>query len=310
MVWLDYDFDTIPGANAISLLVGLVGSAAPGLKVRLTGGDDGAVPGADDFNGQVADPDIVTEKATGLQALGEIDDIAIEAMPDAADLEPTEQLVAAQYLIAHCRGVPLPVRHHRRRPGLVGERHPGVPGQLRLDLRRHLPPLAGDPGPEPVGDPGRATPEALHPAFGDDGRHLRAHRRRTRGVFKAPANEVVYGLTQFESNINQGRDEVLNPEGINALRFFPDRGNRVWGARTLSSDPEWIYINVRRLFIYLEHSIDKATQWAVFEPNNESLWRNVGPVGQGLPRGAVARRRAARARPPTRRTSCVATARP
>ena len=97
----------------------------------------------------------------------------------------------------------------------------------------------------------------------------------TRGVFKAPANEVVYGLTKFESNINKGREEVLNPEGINALRFFPDRGNRVWGARTLSSDPEWMYVNVRRLFIYLEHSIDKGTQWAVFEPNNEALWRNI-----------------------------------
>jgi phage tail sheath protein FI len=94
-------------------------------------------------------------------------------------------------------------------------------------------------------------------------------------VFKAPANEVVYGLTKFEANINQGRQEVLNPEHINALRFFPGRGNRVWGARTLSSDPEWLYVNVRRLFIFLEHSIDKATQWAVFEPNNESLWRNI-----------------------------------
>jgi len=96
-----------------------------------------------------------------------------------------------------------------------------------------------------------------------------------RGVFKAPANEVVQGLDRFESNIDKGRDEVLNPEGINALRFFPDRGYRVWGARTLSSDPLWIYINVRRLFIYLEHSIDKATQWAVFEPNNETLWARI-----------------------------------
>jgi phage tail sheath protein FI len=85
----------------------------------------------------------------------------------------------------------------------------------------------------------------------------------------------VLGLTRFESTINQGRNEVLNPENINALRFFPGRGNRVWGARTLSSDPEWLYVNVRRLFIFLEHSIDLATQWAVFEPNGEALWRNV-----------------------------------
>ena len=96
-----------------------------------------------------------------------------------------------------------------------------------------------------------------------------------RGVFKAPANEVVNGLTKFEININKARQDVLNPEGINALRFFEGRGNRVWGARTMSSDPEWKYVNVRRLFIYLEHSIDKSTQWAVFEPNNERLWANI-----------------------------------
>ena len=96
-----------------------------------------------------------------------------------------------------------------------------------------------------------------------------------RGVFKAPANEIVRGLTRFEININRARQDVLNPEGINALRFLEGRGNRVWGARTLSSDPEWKYVNVRRLFIYLEHSIDKATQWAVFEPNNERLWANI-----------------------------------
>lgn len=96
-----------------------------------------------------------------------------------------------------------------------------------------------------------------------------------RGVHKAPANEVVMGLTKFELNINKARQDVLNPEGINALRFFEGRGNRVWGARTLSSDPEWKYVNVRRLFIFMEHSIDKSTQWAVFEPNNDRLWRNI-----------------------------------
>jgi phage tail sheath protein FI len=97
----------------------------------------------------------------------------------------------------------------------------------------------------------------------------------TRGVHKAPANEVVRGLTRFEANVNTPRNEVLNPEGINALRFFEGRGHRVWGARTMSSDPEWKYVNVRRLFIFVEHSIDKGTQWAVFEPNNRRLWDNV-----------------------------------
>jgi phage tail sheath protein FI len=79
----------------------------------------------------------------------------------------------------------------------------------------------------------------------------------------------------FVKNVTFDQQAVLNPEGINALRFFPGRSYRVWGARTMSSDPEWRYVNVRRLFIYLEHSIDKSTQWVVFEPNNERLWASV-----------------------------------
>ena len=72
-----------------------------------------------------------------------------------------------------------------------------------------------------------------------------------------------------------GTDLFLNPEGINAFRFFEGRGFRLWGARTVSSDPEWKYVNLRRYFAYLERSIDKGTQWAVFEPNGEQLWANV-----------------------------------
>ncbi len=96
-----------------------------------------------------------------------------------------------------------------------------------------------------------------------------------RGVWKPPANEVIRGALRFEREINHGQQEVLNPEGINCLRFFFGRGNRVWGARTASSDPEWKYVNVRRYFIYLKRSIDRSTQWAVFEPNGERLWSNI-----------------------------------
>ncbi|MEX0268933.1 phage tail sheath family protein [Leptolyngbyaceae cyanobacterium UHCC 1019] len=96
-----------------------------------------------------------------------------------------------------------------------------------------------------------------------------------RGVYKAPANEIVRGALRFETDINFAQQEVLNPLGINCLRFFSGRGYRVWGARTVSSDPEWKYINVRRYFVYLEASIDRNTQWAVFEPNGMSLWTNI-----------------------------------
>jgi phage tail sheath protein FI len=96
-----------------------------------------------------------------------------------------------------------------------------------------------------------------------------------RGVHKAPANEVVRGALRFETDVNFDEQGVLNPIGVNCLRFFPGRGNRVWGARTVSSDPEWKYVNVRRYFNYVERSIDVGTQWAVFEPNGEALWANV-----------------------------------
>lgn len=96
-----------------------------------------------------------------------------------------------------------------------------------------------------------------------------------RGVFKTPANEVVRGALRFETDVNFAQQEVLNPLGVNCLRFFPGRGYRVWGGRTTTSDPEWKYVSVRRYFNYLERSIDVGTQWAVFEPNGERLWANV-----------------------------------
>lgn len=96
-----------------------------------------------------------------------------------------------------------------------------------------------------------------------------------RGVWKAPANQTVAGAVRLQRDVRFGEQEVLNPLGINCLRALPNRGIRVWGARTASSDPEWKYVNVRRYFLYLEASIDRGTQWAVFEPNGERLWANI-----------------------------------
>ncbi len=96
-----------------------------------------------------------------------------------------------------------------------------------------------------------------------------------RGVHKAPANVVVRGINGFEKDVTKREQDLLNPQGINAFRFFPGRGNRVWGARTLTSDSAWKYVNVRRLFIFVEESIDEGTQWVVFEPNAEPLWARV-----------------------------------
>jgi len=95
-----------------------------------------------------------------------------------------------------------------------------------------------------------------------------------RGVHKAPANELVRGALGLKYNVSKGEQDLLNPKGINAIRTMSG-GIRIWGARTLSSDPEWRYINVRRLFIMVEASIEIATQWVVFEPNDHRLWKRV-----------------------------------
>lgn len=97
----------------------------------------------------------------------------------------------------------------------------------------------------------------------------------TVGVHKAPANEVVRNITDVEFPFTAGEQEVLNPVGINLIRDLTPRAIRVWGARTITSDQEWKYVNVRRLFIFLEYSIDLGTQWVVFEPNSEALWQRV-----------------------------------
>jgi hypothetical protein len=96
-----------------------------------------------------------------------------------------------------------------------------------------------------------------------------------RGVFKAPANEIVRGALDLAYKLKDNDQDVLNPLGVNLIRSFPDRGIRIWGARTITSDALWKYVNVRRLFIFLEHSIYDGTQWVVFEPNDPRLWARV-----------------------------------
>ena len=97
----------------------------------------------------------------------------------------------------------------------------------------------------------------------------------SRGVHKAPANEVVRACTGLDCQFSKGEQDILNPKGVNLIRAFAGQGIRVWGARTVSSDPSWKYINVRRLFIFIEESIKANISWAVFEPNDEMLWVRV-----------------------------------
>ena len=114
----------------------------------------------------------------------------------------------------------------------------------------------------------RSRPAATWPASGPATTPSAACTRR-------PANEVVRGAVDLELQITKGEQDLLNPIGVNCIRAFPGRGIRVWGARTLSSDPAWRYLNVRRYFNYLEESILTGTQWVVFEPNDQALWARV-----------------------------------
>ena len=110
-------------------------------------------------------------------------------------------------------------------------------------------------------------------------------------VFKAPANEVVRLAVDFEVRLNGAQQDILNPNGVNCLRFFEGRGFLVWGARTISDDPEWKYISLRRYFAYMERSIDKATQWAVFENNGPAVVGQYSPLGGRFPVQRVGGRR-------------------
>lgn len=107
----------------------------------------------------------------------------------------------------------------------------------------------------------------------------------TRGVWKAPANDTMRGVLDIERTISQNEQALLNPIGINCIRPFGTRGIRIWGARTLASDTDWTYINVRRLFNMIESTILTGTQWAVFEPNDVTLWEGVKRTLDGFLRG-------------------------
>jgi phage tail sheath protein FI len=124
-----------------------------------------------------------------------------------------------------------------------------------------------------ISDPKTGAPKLVPP-----GGHVLGVYARTdseRGVFKAPANEIVRGALDLQVVVNDSVQNDLNPRGVNVIRQFPGRGIRIWGARTITSDALWKYVSVRRLFIFLERSIYEGTQWVVFEPNDPRLWARV-----------------------------------
>ncbi|HWK55474.1 MAG TPA: phage tail sheath subtilisin-like domain-containing protein, partial [Hyphomicrobiales bacterium] len=235
----------------------------PRYLIALKGGSDGNAPVAVDYGGEIDEVD----GSTGFSALEDIEDIAIVLTPAAAAFEASHQAVVAE-LQKHCRKM-------RYRVGIVDAREGMAVSEVRAFRANFDDSLLALYYPWVVtSDPTGLRPEITVPPSGFIA-GVYANTDVTRGVHKPPANEPVIGALRFAQDINRFQQEVLNPEGINCLRSFPGRGHRVWGGRTLSSDPEWRYVNVRRYFLYLERSIEKSTQWIVFEPNGERLWANV-----------------------------------
>ena len=265
--------DNITGEDVMAALLELFDDTAmnptgisidgPRYLIPLSGGTDGDAPAAVHYGG--ASDEI--NGSTGFVALEDIEDVSIVMTPAAAADAVNHQAIVAE-MQKHCRKM-------RYRIGIVDSRENMSLAEIR-DFRSNFDDsrLALYYPWVVIADPrGIATTVTVPPAGFIAG--VYANTDVQRGVHKPPANEPIIGALRFGQDINTFQQELLNPNGINCLRSFPGRGHRVWGGRTLSSDPEWKYVNVRRYFLYLERSIDKSTQWVVFEPNGEQLWDNV-----------------------------------
>lgn len=247
--------DAVEPPRLYAMLEGLTA-----IPLSLSGGRDGNEPTAAAY----ADP---------LAELARVDEISIVAAPGYGALGDRQAIQEA--LVGHAE-----TRKAYRIAVL--ETRPGILPQEALDDRAvvdsshaamYYPWVVVS---NPLARPDDASiPRELHLPPSSFVCGIFARNDIARSVAKSPGNEVVRGALRFERNIGHAEQELLNPRGVNCLRFFPGRGHRLWGARTASSDPEWKYVGPRRYFLYLEHSIDRSTQWAVFENNGPRLWADV-----------------------------------
>ena len=230
------------------------------VTIGLTGGSNGSVASlsAADFIGV----DNGAGKRTGIQAFLDNDMVSLMAVPGVVD--PNVQLM----LVAHCENLgsrfavlDMP-RDARKVQDIINHRNIFDSQYAAL----YHPWLE-------IFDPLDKKNIAIPPSGSMLGIYARSD--NTRGVHKAPANEVVRACVGLDCQFNKGEQDILNPKGVNLIRAFPGQGIRVWGARTATSNASWKYVNVRRLFIFIEESIKANTNWAVFEPNDEQLWVRV-----------------------------------
>jgi uncharacterized protein len=244
-----------------------ISDSARYMEVSLSGGNDGLRPNAGDYEGQA---DTSSSVKTGLKQFEDIEDISIVAAPGSTfgyEDRKDDANTVISLLIQHCQYMSYRIAvidsgngQHLNQVQDMRARFDSSYAAMYYPWVRIL-------------DPVTRAPIFLPPSGFVSG--IYARNDITRAVYKAPANEVVNLSIGFEILLNKAQQDVLNPLGINCFRYFEGRGYRLWGGRTMSSDPEWKYVSLRRYFAYLEHSIDRGTQWAVFEPNGPLLWNNV-----------------------------------
>jgi hypothetical protein len=265
------DNDAVTLINASSRLVRAAWNDAsprhvpePAFTALGANGSDG--PGSANITAVelTGDLSVPPEQRTGLAALEAIDDISLLVVPDEVRRTPQDLSPVTEEMINQCERL-------KDRFAVLSV----IQGQSDVNAipaRRDTSYAAIYYPWIQVADPHSGANCLLPPAGHVAGIYARTDIER--GVHEAPANAGVRGALGLEFPVTRQMQDVLNPQGINALRIFGSRGRsiRVWGARTLSSDPEWRYVNVRRLLVFLEESIAEGTRWVVFEPNGENLW--------------------------------------
>jgi phage tail sheath protein FI len=234
----------------------------------LTKGTDGtAALAAADFQGVTAgsDPSLgPNNPPTGLEALKAVDDISLLCCPDESAISPRGTI--AGRLEAACDSMKDRFAILESLPQEQGQPATVVPTVNSNYAAFYYPWLN-------VVSPTNGSPTLIPPGGHIAGIYARSDTNEN--VAKDPANEQILGISSLQLPINNELQAVLNPIGVNCLRYFKGQGNLVWGGRTTSRDPDWKYINVRRLFIYIEKSIQRGTQWVVFEPNDPTTWARV-----------------------------------
>lgn len=236
------------------------GGGATEYIIALSNGSNGSAANvsASTFVGEDKGPG----KRTGIQAFIDNDEVSIMAVPGITD--PNVQLS----LVAHCENLGsrfaiLDIPREKKKVSDVTSHREMFDSHYAAMYHPWL----------TVFDPYDKKNIAIPPSGSIAGIYSRTDQER--GVFKAPANEVVRACIGLDCQYNKGEQDILNPRGVNLIRNLTGQGIRVWGARTCSSNSLWKYVNVRRLFIFLEESIKRNTNWVVFEPNDEPLWTRV-----------------------------------